>query len=81
MISCDLHDYIEIACMFRYPVRVTLKQGQVLEGVAVDTQRNAQREECLQLQQTNGLTLVVLTDMAVMEACVDNPHFQRVAFV
>ncbi|HFU74774.1 MAG TPA: transcriptional antiterminator, partial [Arcobacter sp.] len=27
MISCHQYDYIEIACMYHYPVALTLKSG------------------------------------------------------
>lgn len=35
-ISCDLHDYLEIACMYHYQVKLQLKDNQSLEGKAVD---------------------------------------------
>jgi len=35
-ISCNLHDYLEIACMYHYQVKVELKDNQLLEGKAMD---------------------------------------------
>lgn len=38
MISCEQHDYIEIVCTFNYPIKLMMKSGQVIEGIALDTQ-------------------------------------------
>lgn len=35
-ISCNLHDYLEIACMYHYQVKIELKDNQLLEGKAMD---------------------------------------------
>lgn len=32
MLSCEQYDYIEIACMHRYPVLLTLKTGQEISS-------------------------------------------------
>ncbi|GAA0681261.1 Rho-binding antiterminator [Marinobacterium maritimum] len=80
MMSCDQHDYIEIACTFRYPVRLTLKSGAIIEGKALDTQRNEARQECLKLRVAGVENLVVLEEIRRMEACTENPHFQVVSF-
>jgi len=62
MISCHLYDYIEIACMHKYPVKFILKTGKVVECVAIDTQYNEIKEECIKVhlssnQQTSTATL------------------------
>ena len=78
MISCDQHDYVEIACLYRYVVKLTLKSGAEVQGIAMDTRRNAQREECLVLSQDENL--IVLDSIAKMEVLVENPHFKEVFF-
>lgn len=80
MISCELHDYIEIACTFRYPIILTLKSGSVIQGVAHETAFNTGRDECIKVELKGAETLVVLDDLSSMEACVDNPHFRTVTF-
>ncbi|NRA61714.1 MAG: Rho-binding antiterminator [Psychrobium sp.] len=80
MMNCDLHDYIEIACMFNYPVKLIFKSGSMLEGIAIDTQRNKSHEECLKIKVESVETLVPLNDISTMEASVDNPHFQVINF-
>lgn len=41
MLDCDKHDYVEIVCLYRYPLRLILSNGTVLSGTAVDTRYNA----------------------------------------
>lgn len=80
MMTCDQHDYIEIACTFRYPVRLVLASGELVEGRALDTRRNTQRQECVTLMVAGAEVCVVLDQIKRMEALVDNPHFQQVSF-
>lgn len=35
-LACDLHDYLEIACLYHYAVRLQLKDNLKLEGKALD---------------------------------------------
>ena len=80
MISCNDYDYIEIVCMHRYPIKLTLKSGDRIECVGLDTQRNDSREECIKVSMQGTEHLVVLTDLCALEVCVDNPHFQQISF-
>lgn len=81
MISCNQHDYIEIVCMYRYPIKLTLRSGEIIEGVAQDTEHNEQREECIKIKsKNNNLQLIVLKELTSLEVCVENPHFQRLVF-
>lgn len=52
MISCSQYDYIEIACLYRLPVALTLQDGSVIQGTAKDTGRNAARQSALLLRTT-----------------------------
>ncbi|MGB2147829.1 MAG: Rho-binding antiterminator [Vibrio toranzoniae] len=80
MISCNDYDYIEIVCLHRYPIKLTLRSGEQIECVGLDTQRNDNREECIKVSQQETEQLVVLTEIATLEVCVDNPHFQHISF-
>ena len=85
MISCDLHDYIEIACMYRLPIELQLKDGATQQGTAMDIKKNTSGEECLLLSsdQTDSSaesSLVVLDQIKTMCALVSNPHFNVVNF-
>lgn len=80
MISCGDYDYIEIVCLYRYPVKLTLKSGEVVEGQAIDTVRDEQRQECIKLEVENDVRLVVLDTLSMLEVCVTNPHFDKKVF-
>ena len=69
MISCSDYDYIEIVCMHRYPIKLTLRSGEQVEGVALDTQRNQDKEECIKLSVSGQEQLVVLTGITELEVC------------
>lgn len=45
--SCAQHDYLEIACLQRYRVRIFLGDGSVLTGRALDIQTTAEKHEYL----------------------------------
>jgi Rho-binding antiterminator len=80
MISCEHHDYIEIACTYKYPIRLTMVCGEVLECTALDTSLNEDRAECIKVDVSGVSRLVVLDDILEMEARVKNPHFNSVKF-
>lgn len=77
MISCDQHDYIEIVCTFKYPIKLTLLSGTIIEGIAKDTQLNDLREECIKVTLDRLDQLTVLDTIALLEVCIENPHFKR----
>ncbi|MGV8837122.1 Rho-binding antiterminator [Cellvibrio sp.] len=80
MISCNQHDYIEIVCMYHYPIKLTLKSGDIIQGVALDTQRNDHRDECIKIDIEGVEQLVVLEEIKMLEVMVENPHFRFVEF-
>ncbi|MFM2663479.1 transcriptional antiterminator Rof [Vibrio mediterranei] len=80
MISCSDYDYIEIACMYRYPVKLTMKVGLLLEGIALDTVRDESNNECLKLNVKETDVLVILDEINKLEVLVENPHFSEVVF-
>lgn len=79
MLSCQQYDYIEIACMYRYPLKLTMKSGTVIEAKALDTARNENREECIKVFMDKNEKLIVLDDIAILEVTLSNPHFQSVS--
>lgn len=80
MISCDQHDYIEIVCTYRYPLKLTLKSGEVIQGIALDTQRNENRDECIKIESKGSSQLIVLDQIKKLEVTEDNPHLREVVF-
>jgi len=80
MIKCSEYDYIEIVCLYRYPIKITLHNDEFIEGIAMDTVRNKQREECIKIKQENQLIDVVLDHICELQVCIENPHFHIISF-
>ncbi|WP_455196616.1 Rho-binding antiterminator [Kaarinaea lacus] len=80
MISCANHDYVEIACMYRLVVKLVFRNGQIVQGKALQTAYNEYREECIVLDTERGNEQIVLEQVASMEAVTKNPHFEKINF-
>lgn len=80
MMSCEQHGYIEIACLYRYAVTLTLTSGNTLSGMALDTAHNGQRQECIRMLADDVEQLIPLATISRMTANTDNPHFRIVDF-
>lgn len=80
MMNCNQHDYVEIACMYRFLVKLTLRSELEMVGIAIDTGRNECGEECLKIEADSVEELVQLDVIEKMEALVENPHFKMVFF-
>lgn len=80
MISCDQYDYIEIVCLFKYPIKLTMTSGIIIDCDALDTKLNENKVECIKVNSKGDERLIVLNDIVTLEVCVDNPHFQLVSF-
>lgn len=80
MIRCSEYDYIEIVCMYRYPIRILTKKGQEIDCIALDTSRNDAREECIKVKVNELESNIVLDTVASLEVCIKNPHFEKVYF-
>lgn len=79
-ISCDLHDYLELACMHGYRVRLTLKDHQILEGKALDTLTTAEKQEYLILGIGHEQSQIELNQLKKMEVLTPNSKFKEVSF-
>ncbi|MDP9941367.1 Rho-binding antiterminator [Ectopseudomonas alcaliphila] len=53
-LNCDLHDYLEIACMHGYRVLIELLEGPSFEALALTTRTTASKEEFLVVQGEAG---------------------------
>lgn len=78
-ISCDLHDYIEIACLYGYQVKLTFKDQQTLEGKAIDTLTSAEKREYLIID--NGQKQQIELDrLKKLQVLTPNAQFTEVIF-
>ena len=79
-ISCQLHDYIEIACLYQLKVSIALNKGIISQGSAITTETTPERQELLILKTNAGIQKINLSDIKSMTAMTENPHFIRVDF-
>jgi len=79
-IDCSLYDYVEIACMYRYPVRVATSDGETVTGVAVDTVTGADKSEFLALDVDGCVRRLRLDTLEELEPMVGNARFGKVRF-
>lgn len=75
-ISCYLHDYLEIACLYGYRVRLTLKDRKTLEGKAIDTITTAEKREYLII----GDQWIELNRIKKLQVLTANAKFSEVVF-
>ncbi|GAC04328.1 Rho-binding antiterminator [Paraglaciecola chathamensis] len=78
--KCAEQDYIEIACLYKMPIALTLDNSNKVEGVAKDTVYNEHKEECIVLDTADGELSITLNLIHSMQALKANPHFTLVKF-
>lgn len=79
-LSCDIYDYVEIACMRRYDVRLELISGDVVAGIACDTRVTSDKTECLVIESADGEHEVALHEVARMRVETPDATFTTVDF-
>lgn len=78
-ISCELHDFVEVACMYGYQLKLILKNNQVIEGKAVDIVNSPERRECLVIDN-DSRQQIELTQLAKMQVLTPHAKFNEVVF-
>jgi len=78
-ISCELHDFVEVACMYGYRLKLILKNNQIIEGKAVDIVNSPEKRECLVID-SDSRQHIELTQLAKMEVLTPNAKFSAVVF-
>jgi Rho-binding antiterminator len=81
VISCELHDFVEVACMYGYRLKLTLKNQQIVEGKAMDIVNSPEKRECLVIDQNgDDKQHIDLTELVKMEVLTPNARFKEVVF-
>lgn len=80
ILSCHLHDTIEVACLYGFEVCLQLKNQKKVQGKAITTQTTSEKKEYLLLLVDDQNVQVDLTDILTMQAVKRNPHFDVVEF-
>jgi Rho-binding antiterminator len=76
-IECELHDYVEIACLYGYQLLIELADGSRFKAKAVTT-RNTKEEEFLVLMDSEAQGKVRLDQLLAITALDEGAKFSRV---
>lgn len=79
--KCEQYDYVEIACMYRFPLLLVLLDGSKVRGIAKDIQWNEFHQECIVIDVENRPKLIPLDTILKMSTEVNNPYFKTVSFL
>lgn len=79
VISCELHDFVEVACMYGYQLKLMLKNNQIIEGKAIDIVNSPERRECLVID-CGSRQHIELTQLAKMQVLTPNAKFNEIVF-
>ncbi|SFP90093.1 transcriptional antiterminator, Rof [Nitrosomonas cryotolerans] len=79
-ILCDLHDYVEVACMYHYQLKLILKDNQIIEGKAIDIITSTEKQEYLIISNGQEQYHIELTQLAKMQATTPNARFSEILF-
>lgn len=77
-LSCDLYDYIEIACLHHYQLHIELAGGARLDARAVTTLTTADKEEYLLVQNEGGQERLRLDRITAITPLTEGASFGRV---
>jgi Rho-binding antiterminator len=78
-LNCDLHDYLEIACLYKFEVELLLTDGTMILGVAITT-KTIEKNEYLEVNSGGELITVPVLKLKSMRSCIENPHFGIIEF-
>jgi Rho-binding antiterminator len=77
-LNCDLHDYLEIACLYGYTLDIELIDGQRLTARALTTRTAPTREEFLDLDTADGRRAIRLDQLLAITPQEDDARFGRI---
>lgn len=80
IISCALHDYIEIACLYGYQIKLLLKDEQTVEGTAINILSTSEKREYLLLACGQQIK-IELIEIKELQVLTPQAKFQTVSFV
>ncbi|GAB5413410.1 MAG: hypothetical protein Cons2KO_10130 [Congregibacter sp.] len=80
LIHCDLHDYAEIVCLFRYELRIELLDGTKRFGTALTVSSVAGVGEQLRLRRQDGLIDIWLHEIERLVVLTSRALFREIRF-
>ncbi|MDM3274831.1 Rho-binding antiterminator [Citrobacter sp. Ce119] len=79
-IDCDLHDYLEIACMYHYLLRIELTDSTCFDAKALTTCTTADKEEFLLVELHENEQKIRLDCLSSITALTPGASFSTVRF-
>ncbi|GAA3930972.1 Rho-binding antiterminator [Litoribacillus peritrichatus] len=81
LLQCDLHDYLEIACMYQYRVELELLSGQRIVGTPKTTKTSSEKREFLVFIREDKTPIEIETsELSSMTVLTRGAKFERVVF-
>ncbi len=77
-INCSLHDYIEIACLKRYFLRLELSNGSSINATAYSTETHEDKTEWLVLMDGGIKHTVRLDKISALTPLTEGADFGRI---
>lgn len=78
MIPCEHYDYLELACLRGYRLKIELIDGTECQGQAITTQTRADKTEWLIIQEQQTTQSLRLDQIAAITPLEPNAEFGRV---
>lgn len=78
MIPCEHYDYLELACLRGYRLKIELIDGTECQGQAITTQTRADKTEWLIIQEQQTKQSLRLDQIAAITPLEPNADFGRV---
>lgn len=78
MISCEHYDYLELACLRGYRLKIELIGGTQCQGQAITTQTRADKTEWLIIQEQQSKQCLRLDHIVAITPIDANAEFARV---
>mgnify|MGYP006183822513 FL=1 len=79
-LDCDLHDYLEIACLRGYQLHIELIDGASLTAKGLTTRTSSDKEEFFCVENADGQQEIRLDQLLAITPLDDNAQFGRVEF-
>ena len=79
-ISCDKHDYLEIACLYGYTLGLTLRDGSIMVVRAQTTKTAADKVEYLVVDADGSSIEIPMHELKQIQTMTPGAVFERVVF-
>ncbi|MEM7280999.1 MAG: Rho-binding antiterminator [Pseudomonadota bacterium] len=78
IISCEVHDQLEVACLYRIEIEIHLEDGSSVAGTPITTETRGDKSEWLSLKSLDGTDWIPLGRIEKFAALTKNRFFDQV---